>query len=278
MKHFVFKSDDKKELKKAQNEALRSCYKSVLVQIFSSLEDEIKLSKLVKKITKKFPRAIVLGSTTAGEISNAKIYDGTTVISVSYFENTTLKAAYTKDTDKKSGSKIASKIYKEDTKAIVVLSEGLKGSDYEGFINSFNEKNPDVIVAGGLSGDNFKLQKTYVFLDGTIYDRGSVAVSFSSKNLYADYRYNLNWIPIGKEFTITKAEKNILYEIDGENSVEIFKRYLGAQIFENNAKGLPYFQLLYKDGLTVVARTPLAVDNGTLVMAGPISEGQKVQF
>jgi len=276
MKHIVFNYQDKLKISEALKEYRSASYKSCLLQIFSSQTDKKKLKKIVKKLSKHFSDAIIIGSTTAGEILDAKMYDNSTVVSLSLFKSTSLKAKYIKKIDEKSGIKLSSKICFKHTKAAIILSQGLDGKDYDGFIKGFKEKNSNIIVAGGLAGDNFKLKQTYVFLGKKVYDKGSVAVSFTSKKLYADNRYNLNWTPIGKEFTITKAKGNIVYTIDNKSSVEIFKKYLGEQIFKQNA--LPDFQLLYKEGLTTVARTPMYLDGDSLVFAAPIKEGQKVQF
>ena len=278
MKHFTFNLDDKKSISKAVDNYKNGNHKSALVQIFSSQTDESKLIKIVQKVIKKFPDAIVIGATTAGEILNAKMYNNSTIVSVSLFNTTTLKARYTKKLDKKSGIKLSSQLCSKHTKATIILSEGLLGVDYDGFIKGFKEKNKNIIVAGGLAGDNFELKKTFILLNDKIYNEGSVGVSFTSKKLYADNRYNLNWTPIGKEFTITKSSGNIVYEIDNKSSVAIFKKYLGKQIFDMDAKALPDFQLLYKEGLTIVARTPMQRDGDAIIFAAPLKEGQKVQF
>ena len=41
---------------------------------------------------------------------------------------------------------------------------------------------------------------------------------------------NLAWEPIGLEMQITKAEGNIIYEIDGEKASLIFERHLDTKI------------------------------------------------
>jgi len=278
MKHLSFLLSDRKEYKKAVKEAQKKKYSSSLLQIFTSLTDKDKIQNLLEKITKKFPNSLVIGTTTAGEISHAKMYDETTTISLSLFTNTKLKATYTKEINKKAGKALSEKINSKNTKAAIVLSEGLKGNDYEGFIKGIKESSPELIIAGGLAGDNFLLKKTYVFLGDKIFKNGAVAVSFSGKYLYADNRYNLNWTPIGKEFTVTAAEANLLKELDNENAITIFKRYLGERIFKNSASELSNFQLLFKEGATVVARTPMGIDNESIIFAGPLKVGQKVQF
>jgi len=278
MKHITFLVSNKKELKKAIKISKDKLYKSVLIQVYMGITDKKKIQKTIDNLSEKFENAIIIGSTTAGGIIGTNIYDDNTVISLSLFEHTKLKAQYVKKIDNDGGEKLSKKLCSKTTKATLILSEGLNGKDYDGFIKGFNSKNPKVIIAGGLAGDDFQLKKTYVFLDGNIYNEGSVAVSFSSKKLYADNRYNLNWTPIGKKFIITKAVGNIVYEIDGVSAVKHFKKYLGSHIFKNNASSLSDFQLLYENGKTIVSRTPMAVDNDAIIFASAIKEGQEVQF
>jgi len=278
MKHLTFEYDDKKNYKLAVKEAKKEEYKSQLIQVFTSQTDTKKIYKILKQLKQDFPKSIIIGTTTAGEISHAKMYSNNNIISLSLFIETKLSAKYIKKTTKKTGQEISKAICSKYTKAAIVISEGLGGEDYEGFIRGIKNKNPEIIIAGGLAGDNFELKRTFVFLDKNIYNKGTVAISFSGKKLFADNRYNLNWSPIGKEFTITSVDDNIIHKIDNTSAVKIFQKYLGEEIFKNNAKALPDFQLLYKEGETTVARTPLAVEGDSLVFAGPIKKGQIVQF
>ena len=278
MKHISFNYKDKDSFKKVQKLAQKKKYKTQLIQLFTALTDKKKIQAILDKLAKKFPLAVVIGTTTAGEISHAKMYDNSTIVSVSLFESTSLFASHVKKTNKKTGQKISKNICSANTKAAIVISEGLNGEDYEGFIKGIKQMNPELIISGGLAGDNFVLKETFIFLGTKIYESGAVAVSFSGKNLFADNKYNLNWAPIGKKFTITESKGNIVSKIDNVDAVEKFKRYLGEAIFENNAAALPDFQLLYKEGSTIVARTPLAVQGNALVFAAPIKEGQEVQF
>jgi len=278
MKHLSFIYTDKKEIKNAIKIAKNKKYKSQLIQVFTSLTNKNEIKKTLQKLQKQFPKATLIGATTAGEISHAKIHDNSTIISLSLFEKTKLKTHYVQKTTKKSGHDISDSICSKNTKAAIVLSEGLTGKDYEGFIKGIKQKNPQLIIAGGLAGDNFKLKNTFIFLQDKVYDSGAVSVSFSAKNLFANNEYNLNWTPIGKEFTVTQVEGNVVSKIDDEDAVGLFKRYLGEEIFENNAAALPDFQFLFKEGETTVARTPLAVDGEKIIFAGPIQKNQVVQF
>ena len=275
MKHLVFRWRDG-NYKKAVKEAQKSRYKSRLIQVFTSIEDPKKIRKLLDSLAVDFPDTLVVGATTAGEIARGEIYENETIISLSLFKRTKLKAAVTKRIDIESGRKLADTVCTKKTKAIIVLGEGLHGEDYEGFLLGLKEERPEIIVAGGITGDNLKLKKTFLFLGKKIYKKGVVVVSFSGKKLYAKSDYNLGWSPIGREFEATKVKGNILRSIDNQKAIEVFKKYLGKETIENNIPEA--FQLLYKEDKRMIARAPVGIKDDGILLAAPIKKGQRFQF
>ncbi len=277
MKHITFLFDDKKKYKKAQEKAQKSKYTSVLIQLYCGTTNKKILTSVVKQMKKDFPNAHIVGATTAGEICHANMHEKSIVVSLSLFKDTRVRVYHTQKLDYRAGQTAAEAVMDDDTKAMIVLSEGLKVMQYESFLQGIKEKNSEVIIAGGLAGDNFQLKQTYIFAEDQVYDEGIVLVSFSSKKLRAANRYNLNWTPIGKEFTITEVEHNIVKSIDHIPAATFYEKYLGRGVIENE-QVLPNFQLLFYEGGTTVARTPMSVEGDNLVFAAEIQQGQKVQF
>jgi len=278
MKHITFLDTDKKAYAKARKEAQKKKYTSLLIQLYIGFTDKKKIKQKLQQIAQDFPSAVVIGATSAGEISHAKMYEKSLVFSCSFFTKTALKVAYTKKTNDVGGKALAKKIDAKRAKAAIILSEGLKESTHEDFLSAIVSINPKMIIAGGLAGDNFKLKRTFVCLGTKVYGQGSVAVSFLSDKLLASNAYNFNWTPIGKEFVITKGKGNVVEEIDGMDAVAFFEKYLGKKLLRENKLALPNFQLLFKEGDTLVGRTPLQMTKKGIVLAGPIHEGQVVQF
>jgi hypothetical protein len=85
----------------------------------------------------------------------------------------------------------------------------------------------------------------------------------------------------GLEKEITSAEGNVLYEIDGENALSKYKKYLGP-----DAEQLPASALLFPIAIVMpgetrpVVRTILSIDetNRTMTFAGDVPVGSKVRF
>jgi hypothetical protein len=90
------------------------------------------------------------------------------------------------------------------------------------------------------------------------------------------------WDAFGPTRQVTRAQGNILFELDGKPALELYKSYLGER-----AAGLPATALLFPLSLRDpegrnedIVRTVLAVDEASqsLTFAGDIPEGHLVQL
>jgi len=252
--------------------------KQLLIQVFTSC-DENKIRDIISEITQKLSNAIVIGSTTDGEIAHGKSSRNSTVISFVLFEKSTLISAY--DTTQDSfnrGKNLASKLKSKNSKVFILFSEGLNTNGEE-FLKGVEVVSPNIIVAGGLAGDNAKFQKTIVFLKDKILDNGAVGVSINSDSLRTFNDYNFNWQKIGKKLKITKAKDNIVYEIDGRSAIETYKHYLGDKIVYKIPSVCIEFPLLVDDNGALTARSVIDIaDNDALVFCANLKEGSEVYF
>ena len=251
-----------------------------LVQVFSGLILYSEVEKIQQIIHNKNKDLIFIGTTTAGEIEGEKVFKDTILVSIIEFEETTLQSTYfNNENDFKMGVDIASTLFVNNTKAMILFIDGLKtnGSDVLDGIASINNTIP---LAGGMSGDNGAFKETFIFNQDGVFDKGSVAISLNSDSLKTFTNYQLNWQPIGQFMTVTKAEKNRLYEIDGIPASDIYSKYLGNKIGE----GLPHsaieFPLLKieEDGLEVCRTFIHKFDDGSLLTIGNLEVGDKVKL
>ncbi|WP_428739321.1 sensor domain-containing diguanylate cyclase [Sulfurimonas sp.] len=254
--------------------------KHLLIQIFTSLNDLKCIQSILDILSEKFPQASVIGATTDGEIKNGKVTTDTTVISFSIFKNVSLQTYISGDFSDyfQAGQQLASSLIENDTQVIISFIDGL-GANGEEYLNGINSIDKNILVAGGLAGDNATFQGTYVFDKKSIYSKGVVGVSLSSKSLKVFTDFSFSWQPIGKTLKITKAEKNRVYTIDDKTTVDTYQYYLGNDI----SKQLPFIGIefpliIQRDGLNI-ARAPISKENdGSLIFAGNLKNGDKVRF
>ena len=252
---------------------------SILIQVFTGLNDKNTIENILLSIKDSLPSAKIIGTTTDGEILNGGISTYKTAISITLFEDTTLHTTLVnRKKDEIIGKKLATQIINDNTKVIIAFADGLN-TNGDNFIHSIGEIGKNVIVAGGMAGDNATFENTYVFTNEGITNNGAVGVSLSSDSLHVHTDYSFNWQPIGKELTITKAQDNIVYTIDNKTAYDTYAYFLGDKI----AKKLPSigieFPLIIVRKKMPVARAVLARNSdGSLTFAGNFKEGEKVRI
>lgn len=147
------------------------------------------------------------------------------------------------------------------------------------FLEPLDELPPAAAIFGG-GADTYKSgEKTFVFGNHYISERGIVAVCFSGA-LEIMTCMNLGWQPLGKVMTITATDGNrVIKELDHEPAFRVYARYLklgDAASFRSNVLTFPI--LLRRNG-RLLARLPESVrEDGSLVMAGECFTGEQVRL
>ncbi|MDM8565924.1 FIST N-terminal domain-containing protein [Candidatus Halobeggiatoa sp. HSG11] len=248
-----------------------------LVLVFGTREVILSQYDAIKDF---YPDAIITFATTAGEIIDTFVYDDTITTTAINFEHTKLKSSTLNIKDVQdsltAGKKLAESLPQEDLVHVFVLSDGhsVNGSDLVKGLSEILPKN--ISITGGLAGDGAKFEKTLVALN-TIPAEGNIAlVGFYGDRLKVGYGSMGGWDSFGPERIITRAEGNVLYELDNQSALKLYKEYLGAQ-----ADGLPSTGLLFplsiwtEEGEEPLVRTILSVDeeNQSMTFAGDVPTG-----
>lgn len=236
------------------------------------------------ELAESFPEAVVTGCSTAGEIHHHEVRDESLSVAVVGFDSTRLAAASAPVTAQSShlaGRKLAEMLRTDDLAGVFVLSEGLlvNGSD---LTRGMNEGvGPEVTVTGGLAGDGDRFGQTWVLLDGKPAEGHAVAVGFYGDAIKIGHGSQGGWDIFGPERTITASRDNVLFELDGQPALALYKRYLGELSQDLPATGLLYpLAITGPDGERSVVRTILGIDEETqsLIFAGDMPRGYKAQL
>ena len=169
----------------------------------------------------------------------------------------------------------------EQLVSVLVISEGsfINGSE---LVAGFNAVNPNNIpVTGGLAGDAARFAKTQVGLNTVAREGTVVAIGFYGPGLLIGHSSFGGWDEFGKERVITKSVKNILYEIDGQKALDLYKEYLGPYVDELPGSALLFpISLRTDDSTKNLVRTILNVNeaDGSMIFAGNMPEGSKMRL
>lgn len=231
-----------------------------------------------------FPGATLVSCSTSGEICDIEVSDDTLVATAVQLERSQVKVATAiiNDTSEshEMAAKLAGELSSDDLKHILVISDGLKVNGSQ-LVKGFNDHLPESVkVTGGLAGDAARFEKTMVGLNGEHQEGLIVALGF-----YGDIKVSASskggWDPFGPERIVTKSKDNVLYELDDQSALDLYKTYLG-----DKADGLPGTGLLFPlnireaPGANPVVRTLLAVDEAahSMTFAGDIPEGSTARL
>lgn len=236
-------------------------------------------NRIYDELRALYPKAYLIGGTTAGEIYNNTAIENTVSVTAVYMEKTEVRfASIAIESDKyfEAAAELVAKFPIDDLKHVFILSEGINinGSKLvEGLIKTLPA---GVTLSGGLAGDGNLYKETFIIANDYPKQNHLVAIGFYGENAHFGYASIGGWSPFGIERVITKSKNNVLYELDGKPALDLYKEYLGEY-----AEGLPaaglYFPLMVrsKDHRRTFVRTIQRVDEHkrTLIFSGDVPEG-----
>ncbi|KTD11782.1 FIST N domain protein [Legionella gratiana] len=235
-----------------------------------------------------YSQSKIVGCSTAGEIFGNCLFDQSISVVVAKFAHTTLKLAKAQvnqsSESKNTGRLIADQLKETRLRSIFVLSDGLNvnGSELVKGLNTANESN-NLIITGGLAGDGSNFKRTWTILNNQILDNYVVAVGFYGSKIQIGHASKGGWDIFGPIRRITRSEANVLYELDYQPALQLYKEYLGEKASELPSSGLLYPLAIHDPNAhddTQLVRTILAVNEKeqSLVFAGDIPTGWHAQL
>jgi|GEM_PF-757684 diguanylate cyclase (GGDEF)-like protein/PAS domain S-box-containing protein len=254
-----------------------SARSGILVQIFCG-EDKKYLQEYSRIVKESLPDAKVIGATTDGEIAGKEVTAKRSVVSITIFEHTEVRTTFSESGDSYTDGRRLSSICDKNTKLLLILSDGTY-SNGEDILYGVHSLAPEVMIGGGMAGDNSTFTQTWVLHEDRLISHGAVGASLNSDLLKVRNFYYFDWLPVDRKFKITKAVGNRVYTIDHIPAVELYRRYFGDKTAERLPKVGIEFPLMVQRGSMQVARAVLGKkEDGSLILAGNVREGEEARF
>ncbi|GAB6045987.1 EAL domain-containing protein [Caminibacter profundus] len=254
-------------------------YKDLLITIFSGIVNRPYILNVIKILKSYFPKAKIIGTTTAGEIINSNIEDGKCILGFYFFEKSEVKTKVIEFGDNffEVGKNIAKELFSSKSKLMITFMSGINVF-YERVIEGIKFINDNVPVIGSIAGDNLKFRKSFVFDEKRVYENAILGCVIDSDDLIVTTSYIFGWRGIGKSLRVTKSKNNIVYELENQKALDIYKYYFGEYV-DNYIKKIGLEIPLIKNEYGVkLARAVIDVQSNALVFGGCFKEGDKVQF
>jgi hypothetical protein len=176
-----------------------------------------------------------------------------------------------------AGTRLAAQLPAEGLRAVFVLSDGV-GVNGSPLVAALGRGLPaGVRISGGLAGDGSRFESTWVLAGGQARQGQVCAVGLYGERLRVTGGHEGGWSDFGPLRRITRAEGNVLFELDGRPALDLYKEYLGKL-----ADGLPGAALLFplsirhpRGGTEPLVRTILGIDehSRSMTFAGDMPQG-----
>jgi len=240
----------------------------------------------IKELRAAFPDSVIVGCSTAGEIHGHLLWDDSLSVGVYKFRSTRVSAAQAPvrgpDDSYRAGIALGEQLKRPDLRAVQVFSDGLlvNGTDLVRGLTA--ALGPAVVISGGLAGDGTSFKQTWVMHAGRVCKGIVSAVGLAGDRLRIGHGSMGGWDSFGPDRIITRSQGNVLFELDGQPALPLYKKYLG-----DRAAGLPSSALLFpltirasRDDATSLVRTILSVDETaqSMTFAGDVAQGAVAQL
>lgn len=286
MKSRLFSFEDIQNLnvfltsEKVQSDAKSSS--SILIQILSSQDKMNLLKGIVTEIESDLPSAVVVGTTTIGEITDGQLQLGTILLSISFFKTTALKTvakSYVVGNEFADGQELICSIKNSGSDIAGVLLFGTPLSlNMSEIFRGMSESDLSFPVFGGGAACYDLTNGPMVFCKKDFIANGIVAVIFLGSDLHIYASSHLGWRRLSRKMEITSAHGKVVDTIDHICAYDLYNKYLdikGDNEFYFNALEFPL--LLERNGYTL-ARVPFLVHDGAIEFCGELSEGESVRI
>lgn len=240
---------------------------------------------LYQSVAGQFPHAAIVSCSTAGEIYQDEVNDDSLVLVGLSFAKTTIVTASVNirnfGNSHEAATALATQLPLAALAHVLVFSDGhlVNGSELVKGLGLGTGKK--AMITGGLAGDGAQFTATLVGLNAQPEEGLIVAVGFYGDAIAITHDSQGGWDVFGMEKRVTRSANNVLFEIDQQSALGLYKKYLGPKAAELPAAALLFPLSVWVPGATQpVVRTILSINEAeqSMTFAGDVPIGSKVRF
>lgn len=240
---------------------------------------------LLAHLAAEYPRAEIVGCSTAGEIGGDEVRDDSLVATAIQFDRTGVRVVAESLPDASEsvavGEAIAASLQSPTLGHVLLFSEGIH-VDHMALLQGMAGVLGDAVgITGGLAGDSVHFRRTLVLAGGTAETRRVAAVGLYGASLTVGYGTLGGWDPYGPARLVTSSSGCVVHTMDGEPALDLFSRYIGehASALPGSAVRFP-FAMRAPGSVGEVVRTVCAVDREarSLTFAGGVPAGATLRL
>ena len=234
----------------------------------------------------------VVGSTTSGEIANADLLEESCAALLMDMDPSAFAIDLQSRAQNETMADVARRLGKSAVgrfanPAVLVFGSGLKTNGEEVVAGVREGAGRAVPLYGGMAGDDLKMQSSHVFNGTSASDDGLLGLVLDGDRFRVEGIATNGWQAVGVEKTVTHSAGNVVFTIDGEPALDVYRKYMNLPELKPEqhvdivrALGVQFPLSVKRADGSVVIRAPLLYDaeHDALIFAGGVPQGAKVKF
>ena len=290
MKQFHLTYENDKIFLKKLDEIREWCeYNSAYKVVFRVYSDDMEMEHIAHVcdlLDENMPNALYFGCTSNANILDGALTESNILLTCTVFEYKStqvklLQYPFTEENYKDAVDNLKKHCEENPWVNSIEMLATIMNMSMKGYCDEMSTLRKDIqVFGGGAFNPDMDDETAYVFSKGNGFSQhGIVFLLLGGENFHAYSTFISGWKPLKRRFRITKADKEVLYELDEKPAFEVYRRYLNIEKNENffsNTLEFPLF--LEREGVNIL-RCPLSAnDDDSLVMSSDMEENAYVKI
>lgn len=220
--------------------------KADIVLVFCTFPHRSQYKEILNIVSQISKTQNIFGCSAIGVLSNfgeEEAEPGVVVliIATDEFQGYTFLSDNIEASGSRAGEDIASKIKSKNAnskKGLLAILPDPFFINPEFLIKGIKNKLDNIQMVGASASEEFSFNETFVFYKDNVFSKATSGIY-----VYGDLKYDIGitqgCMPLGSMCKITKANQNIIYELDGKPALEVLKENIPSYLLEDPAK-IPY--------------------------------------
>ena len=257
---------------------------TTLFRIFSP--DLALIQQICNFLDEHMPDALYVGCTSHANMVNGALNSAPAMLTCTVFEYETtqvklLQFPFTEENEKEVVQKLQAYCEKNPWVTSVEMYATILGMSVREFCDEMSALRRDIqVFGGGACNPVLSDITTYVVSSGNgVSSHGIVFLLCGGSDFHTYSTYVSGWTPLRRKFKVTKAYRDLLYELDGVPAFRVYQRFLNIENNEDLILNTLDFPILMDHkGVDVMRCIMLANEDGSISLTSEIEEGADIRL
>ena len=272
------------EIKQQCGSGTSAC--TVVFRIYSQDMNREHIARVCHILDDTMPEALYFGCTTNANILEGQLTDAEIILLCTVFEYETTKVKllqypFLEENCKEDVRDLRQYCNDNPWVNSIEMLATIMDMSMKEFCDEMSKLRSDIqVFGGGAFNPNMDDDTAGVFSKGNGFlEHGIVFLLIGGEDFHAYSTFISGWKPLKRKFRITKADKSILYELDGMPAFNVYHKFLNIKKNNNFFSNTLEFPLFMEHEGIDILRCPLAVnEDDSLVMTSDMEENAIVRL